>query len=228
VVVFDGAAERVVERVRMLYADLVLDEALRREIDPVLAAARLAEAALENPAKALAMGRGEESFLERVAFLAGAMPELGLEAEPELLLAGAVDALAAGKRSFAELRRADLAAALRSRLTPRQLHALHREAPERLRLPSGREARLSYERGKAPVLAARIQDLFGLGTTPRIAAGRVPLVLHILAPSNRPVQVTEDLASFWSRTYPEVRKQLRGRYPKHAWPESPGSDTLRR
>jgi ATP-dependent helicase HrpB len=174
------------------------------------------------------MGRGEQSFLERVAFLAGAMPELGLDADPGPLLAAAVRALAAGRRSFAELRGADLGGALRSRLTPRQLHALDREAPERLRLPSGREARLVYERGKPPVLAARIQDLFGLGTTPRVAAGRVAVVLHILAPSNRPVQVTEDLASFWSRTYPEVRKQLRGRYPKHAWPESPGSDTSRR
>ena len=100
--------------------------------------------------------------------------------------------------------------------------------PTTLRLPSGREARLVYERGKPPSLAARIQDLFGLGATPRIAAGRVPVVLHILAPSNRPVQVTEDLASFWSRTYPEVRRQLRGRYPKHAWPESPGGDPSRR
>ncbi len=173
-VVFDRAAERVVERVRELYEDLVLDERLSREVDPALASARLAEAARENLAKALAIGRGEEGFLDRVAFLARSMPELGLEADPESLLAAAIDALVVGRRSFAELRKADLASALRSRLTARQLHALDREAPERLRLPSGREARLVYERGKPPVLAARIQDLFGLGATPRIAAGRVP------------------------------------------------------
>ena len=111
--------------------------------------------------------------------------------------------------------------ALRTQLSPRQLHALDREAPERLRLPSGRLARLVYARDKPPSLAARIQDLFGLATTPRVAAGRVRVVVEILAPSNRPVQVTDDLDSFWKRTYPEVRKQLRGRYPKHAWPESP-------
>ncbi len=227
-VVFDPGAERVVERVRKLYEDLVLDETVSREVDPALAAARLAEAARENLASALAIGREEEAFLERVAFLARAMPELGLEAGPESLLGAAIDALAVGKRSFAELRKADLSDALRSRLTRRQLQALDREAPERLRLPSGREVRLTYERGRAPVLAARIQELFGLTATPRIAAGRVPLVLHILAPSNRPVQVTEDLASFWKRTYPEVRKQLRGRYPKHAWPESPADAASRR
>jgi ATP-dependent helicase HrpB len=227
-VVFDAGAERVVERVRELYEDLVLEETVSREVDPALAAARLAEAARTNPGKALAIGRAEETLLERVAFLARAMPETGLQADPESLLSAAIDPLAAGKRSFAELRRADLAGALRSRLTARQLRALDREAPERLRLPSGREARLVYERGKPPVLAARIQDLFGLGASPRIAAGRVPVVLHILAPSNRPVQVTEDLASFWTRTYPEVRRQLRGRYPKHAWPESPAGDTSRR
>jgi ATP-dependent helicase HrpB len=69
--------------------------------------------------------------------------------------------------------------------------------------------------------AVHIQDLFGLSATPRVAAGRVPLVIEILAPSKRPVQVTDDLESFWRRTYPELRKQLRGRYPKHDWPESP-------
>jgi ATP-dependent helicase HrpB len=174
------------------------------------------------------MGRGEQGFLARVAFLASSMPELDLPPDPDLLLAGTLDSLVAGKRSFADLRRADLEGALRAQLTPRQLRVLDREAPERLRLPSGREARLVYERGKTPVLAARIQDLFGLTATPRVAAGRVPVVLHILAPSNRPVQVTDDLASFWQRTYPEVRKQLRGRYPKHAWPEAPGDDVSRR
>jgi ATP-dependent helicase HrpB len=116
-------------------------------------------------------------------------------------------------------------------LSPRQRHALDRDAPERFRLPSGRSARVTYDRDKPPALAARIQDLFGLGSTPRVAAGRVRVVVEILAPSNRPVQITDDLDGFWKRTYPEVRKQLRGRYPKHAWPESPwegAAETARR
>jgi ATP-dependent helicase HrpB len=149
------------------------------------------------------------------------MPELDLAADREALLASTIDRLAAGKTSFAELRRADLASALRANLAGRAIATLDREAPDRLVLPSGRSARIVYERDKPPAAAARIQELFGLAATPRVAAGRVPVVLEILAPSNRPVQVTDDLASFWRTTYPEVRKQLRGRYPKHAWPESP-------
>ena len=80
---------------------------------------------------------------------------------------------------------------------------------------------------KPPSVAARVQELFGLTTTPRLAGGRVALVFEILAPSRRPVQVTDDLESFWKRGYPEVRKQLRGRYPKHAWPEDPLAEKKR-
>ncbi|MEZ5976583.1 MAG: ATP-dependent helicase C-terminal domain-containing protein, partial [Planctomycetota bacterium] len=90
-----------------------------------------------------------------------------------------------------------------------------------LRTPRGREVRLVYEGAKAPVLAARIQDLFGLERTPRVARGRVGVVLHLLAPNGRPQQVTDDLESFWNTTYGVVRKELRRRYPKHDWPEDP-------
>jgi len=81
--------------------------------------------------------------------------------------------------------------------------------------------RLAYEPGKPPILAIRIQDIFGVRETPRVAGGRVPVLLHLLAPNNRPQQVTDDLAGFWERTYPQVRKELRRRYSKHAWPEDP-------
>ncbi len=218
--VFEPAAERLVERERELYADLVLGETVRHDVDRLVAGERIAAEAKRDPAAALALGREEEALLDRLRFLARAMPELGLP-ETTMLLDRVVDALAPGKRSFAELRRADRLAALRAALELRQRRALDAEAPERFRLPSGKLARLSYERGETPVLSARIQDLFGLAVTPRVAAGRVAVVVEVLAPSNRPVQVTDDLESFWRRTYPEVRKQLRGRYPKQAWPESP-------
>ena len=78
-----------------------------------------------------------------------------------------------------------------------------------------------YEAGKSPLLAVRIQELFGVNETPRIAGGRVPLLLHLLGPNYRPQQVTADLASFWQNGYPEVKKELRRRYPKHAWPDDP-------
>ena len=102
-----------------------------------------------------------------------------------------------------------------------QRHALDREAPSRLTLPSGRSVAIAYAADRPPAAAARIQEVFGLAATPRLGGGRVPLVLELLAPSQRPVQITDDLASFWRTGYAEVRKQLRGRYPKHAWPEDP-------
>ncbi len=95
------------------------------------------------------------------------------------------------------------------------------------RVPSGSKIRLRYDPQGAepPVLAARIQQLFGMNATPRIARGRLGVLVHLLAPNNRPAQVTSDLASFWTNTYPAVRKDLRGRYPKHSWPEDPTSAT---
>ncbi len=119
------------------------------------------------------------------------------------------------------MRRLPLVDHLKGGLDYAQLEALERHAPERLAVPSGSHVRLAYEPGKPPVLAARIQELFGLRETPRVAAGRVPVLLHLLAPNMRPQQITQDLESFWHSTYTEVRKELQGRYPRHAWPEDP-------
>ena len=88
-------------------------------------------------------------------------------------------------------------------------------------MPSGSRIPIDYSDPEAPALAVRLQEVFGLQETPRIAGGRVPLTMHLLSPAHRPVQVTRDLASFWREAYFEVRKELRGRYPKHHWPEDP-------
>jgi ATP-dependent helicase HrpB len=106
-----------------------------------------------------------------------------------------------------------------------QRQAVEREAPERLQVPSGSRIALRYELARPPILAVRIQELFGWTQTPRVAGGRVPVLLYLLAPNYRPQQVTDDLASFWTNTYPRVRKELRARYPKHAWPEDPWNAT---
>jgi ATP-dependent helicase HrpB len=90
-----------------------------------------------------------------------------------------------------------------------------------LEVPSGSRIQLTYEVGKPPILAVRIQELFGLATTPTVARGRIRVLLHLLGPNYRPQQVTSDLASFWINTYPQVRKELRARYPRHSWPEDP-------
>ena len=146
---------------------------------------------------------------------------------PLLISSGQVDAAAAlrevcrGLKSFAELERAggSLIPLLEQRVHNAKL--LNQVAPSRVRLPSGRQAKIHYEPDKSPWVASRLQDFFGLRETPRIANGKVPLVIHLLAPNQRPVQTTSDLAGFWQRLYPQVRRELSRRYPKHAWPENP-------
>jgi ATP-dependent helicase HrpB len=218
--VFDPARERVVMRVQERYHDLVLAESVRTDVDPEQAGALLAEVARADPAAAAGVGAAEEDLLARLAFLRRWMPELELPAS-DALLGDAVAALCAGRRSFAELRTADLGSMLRGLLTHPQRTAVDREAPSHLRLPNERLAPVRYEPDRAPAVAARIQEVFGLRATPRVANGRVALLLELLAPSQRPVQITDDLASFWRTTYAEIRRELRGRYPKHAWPEDP-------
>jgi ATP-dependent helicase HrpB len=100
---------------------------------------------------------------------------------------------------------------------------LDRLAPETLGLPSGRRVRLVYRDDGAVVASIKLQELFGVVETPRLGPRREPVLLELLAPNGRPVQTTRDLRSFWQRTYPEVRRELRGRYPKHRWPEDPSS-----
>lgn len=217
----DPGRETVVARRRTFYRDLLLDE-VETPPDPEEAAAALAAAAAEDLESALGLDRPElVSFRTRVAWLAGVLPELGLPRFGEAELLELLPVICAGRKSFAELRRAPLLELLHGTLDFRRREALELHAPERLEVPSGSRVRLAYSSHAPPVLAVRIQEVFGLAETPRVAAGRVPVLMHLLAPNQRPQQVTQDLASFWRNTYPEVRKDLRGRYPKHAWPEDP-------
>lgn len=130
-----------------------------------------------------------------------------------------------GKTRLEAVTPALLGDALMSRLTHSQRRGLDELAPESIVVPSGKSHRIAYEAGKPPVLAVKLQELFGLSDTPRVAKGKVPLMLHLLSPAQRPIQVTQDLRSFWDRTYPEVKKELKGRYPKHPWPADPWSAT---
>jgi len=114
-----------------------------------------------------------------------------------------------------------LGEALRARLDHAQRQALERLMPTRIRVPSGMEREIYYLPDHSPVLAVKLQELFGLADTPSIADGRITLTLHLLSPGGRPIQVTRDLRGFWERTYAEVKKELKGRYPKHPWPDDP-------
>lgn len=163
----------------------------------------------------------------RVALLREACPELGLpDLGDDALLASLDEWLAphlAGKKKLDALTPQLLGESLSARLDYAQRRAVDEQAPESLNVPSGNARRLHYEPGKAPVLAVKLQELFGLADTPRIAKGRVAVVLHLLSPAHRPIQVTQDLRGFWERTYPEVKKELKGRYPRHPWPDDPWS-----
>ena len=128
---------------------------------------------------------------------------------------------ASERRSFAELKKdgASFVPWLEQQLEP---HVLRQDAPRSVRLKGGRQVKIHYQPGKTPWIASRLQDFFGMDETPRIGPRRVPVVTHLLAPNQRPVQTTTDLAGFWQRLYPQVRRELMRRYPKHAWPENHG------
>ncbi len=101
------------------------------------------------------------------------------------------------------------------------MHEFERLAPAKYETPRGKKFALTYRDQEPPILAVRIQEMFGVRETPSVAGGRVPVLLHLLGPNFRPQQVTSDLASFWQNTYPQVKKELKRRYPKHAWPDDP-------
>jgi ATP-dependent helicase HrpB len=220
-VVFDPERERVVARTRSRYHDLVLEERVSTDVDAAEAGKALAAAARAEPGRAFRLGAAERTLVERVAFCRRWLPDLGFPEITARLPDDLVESLCAGRRSFAETRDLDVAAALARRLGREQRVALERHAPADLMLPNGRRVPVTYEADKPPSVAARIQEVFGLRATPRLGGGRVPLVIALLAPNGRPVQITDDLESFWRTTYAGVRRQLRGRYPKHQWPEDP-------
>jgi ATP-dependent helicase HrpB len=131
----------------------------------------------------------------------------------------------AGSHRLSALDPGALGQALAARLDHAQRQALDTHAPDSLQVPSGQRHRLAYAGSESPVLAVKLQELFGLADTPRIAGGAMAVTLHLLSPGGRPIQVTQDLKGFWERTYPEICKELKGRYPRHPWPDDPWSAT---
>jgi ATP-dependent helicase HrpB len=229
IVGFDEASGKVTARKRELYETLVLEESQAALPAGEQVARVLAETAATRLERAFpADDSAVVSFRARVQCLAGWMPQLKLPPLDDEALIGLLPQLAAGRRSLAELRAAPWLAAMKGLYTWPQLQALDREVPERVEVPSGSRIALQYEPGRPPILAVRIQEVFGMLETPRVAGGRVSVLMHLLAPNMRVAQVTEDLASFWRSTYALVRKDLRARYPKHAWPEDPSTATAQR
>ena len=228
-VTFDTQTERLAARKVTRFDDLVLEEVNAHIADESEAAAILASAAVERLEKVLPPSESPAGeFRTRVRCLRVWVPELNLPAFEAADLREALEWLCRSRRSLADVRNGPWLDFLKGQLTYQQLQAVEAEAPERIEVPSGSHIAIAYEEGRPPVLAARIQEMFGLTETPRIARGRVKVLLHLLAPNYRPQQVTDDLASFWKNGYPLVRKELRARYPKHSWPEDPLTAEARR
>jgi ATP-dependent helicase HrpB len=218
---FDEARGRVVGVHVVRFRDLPIEESDHAGVDPELASRVLAEALGSRGLDFLREHEGAATWLARSELLAAAMPELGWPTLDEAAVAELIGAASRGRRSVEEVRNVPWIDLLRGRLPYALARLLDEEAPEALAVPSGNRIKLRYEAGRPPVLAVRLQELFGWTETPRIAGGRVPVVLHLLGPNFRPVQITDDLRSFWSDAYFQVRKDLRNRYPKHSWPEDP-------
>lgn len=221
VATYDEASGRVAGRIETRFLDLLIRERDGVSVGPELAASILKSRIEAAPADWLPADPELASLLVRTACLRTWRPELLLPEFTGERLAGALVQLIPGCRSREDVRKRPLASFLLSMMTAEQRRAVENEVPECLLLPSGKRGRLRYEPGRPPVLSARVQDLFGLLETPSVAAGRVRCLIEILAPNDRPVQITSDLSSFWRNTYSRVRKDLRRRYPKHAWPERP-------
>jgi ATP-dependent RNA helicase HrpB len=208
-ILWDRQAERVDAVSRLMYDKLVLQESIG-EPEPNAAVDLLAEKALEA---------GLERFVDREELddLAGRLEFAGIEA-PEI--ASSLKEFCQGLRSFAQLKSAGdkFVSWLEQKLDSGRLRE---SAPRTLRLKGGRQVKIHYHPGKAPRVASRLQDFFGMDETPRLGPKRIPVVVHLLAPNHRPVQTTTDLAGFWARLYPQVRRELMRRYPRHPWPEDP-------
>jgi ATP-dependent RNA helicase HrpB len=211
-------------RQRRLGALLLSDEALSKP-DPSLVVAALVDGIRRAGLDQLTWSPDLQEWRRRVLLLrrldgaSNTWPDVsdeGLLQTLEQWLAPAIH----GMTTLERVKRMDLTPRIHALLSPAQHRALNRLAPTHVAVPSGSSIRVDYAEDP-PVLAVRLQEMFGCQDTPRIVDGRVPLMLHLLSPAKRPVQVTKDLASFWTNGYPDVRKELRGRYPKHHWPDDP-------
>lgn len=219
---FNPQRERVEGRAELRYHGLLIDSTPHRKLPPT-ASQVLRDAALAaGPARFVGEPEALAELFARTAFVATHVP--GFPALDEATARDALAELCDDRSSFAELRSADLMSTLLARVAGHN-NALARLAPTHLQLPGGRRLAVHYEPGKPPWVASRLQDFFGLARGPAVADGRVPVVLHLLAPNGRAEQVTTDLAGFWDRHYPDLRRTLMRRYPRHPWPEDPRSAT---
>ncbi|MFC0330423.1 ATP-dependent helicase HrpB [Paenibacillus sepulcri] len=222
-VLWDRSAQAVRARRKRRLGALVLKESQLADADPALVAQALMNGIAELGLEVLPWTRQARQLQARIELMHahnGTWPDVS----DQSLMAGMPKWLApyiGGMRSRSDLARINLVPILESQLSWQERQELDREIPTHMTVPSGSRIPVDYSNPSAPVLAVRLQEVFGWQQTPRIAGGKLPLTIHLLSPAQRPVQVTSDLASFWQGAYFEVKKDLKGRYPKHYWPDNP-------
>ncbi|HUQ50880.1 MAG TPA: ATP-dependent helicase C-terminal domain-containing protein, partial [Gammaproteobacteria bacterium] len=225
-VAWDGRAEAVIARRAVRFGELVLDEKPLPELPAEATSAALLDGLQSLGLDSLPWDDDAHTFAARNEFVR----KLGrgdLADWPDFSPAALAADLAwlepylDGITRRSHFARIPLLAALRARLSAAQARALDELAPTHITLPTGTRAAVDYRDDNAPCASMRMQEVFGLAATPRIGGGQVPITFKLLSPAHRPLQVTRDLASFWKNAYIEVRKDMRGRYPRHYWPENP-------
>ena len=229
IVRWDNDARGLIARREKRFDQIILESKPAGRPDPAKATQALCDAVGELGLNALSWTENSRQWRERVRCLRDWAPELDLpDFSDEALLARREQWLKPalqGKTRLDGLSEQELSEALKSELEWSLRQKIDQLAPTRILVPSGMERTIEYQHEAVPVLAVKLQELFGLADTPRICDGRIPLTLHLLSPGGKPLQITQDLKGFWERTYPEVKKEMKGRYPRHPWPDDPWSAT---
>ena len=219
---WDDSRRRVVAKKETVFRDLVLES---RESDHGVnldaAAEILAARVLSGELVLKHWDAAVDQWCARLSCLGKWMPELELPGWGEEDRAAAVAQICHGAVAYKDIKERQVWPVLKEWLSAPQRAALDSYAPERITLANGQQPKITYEIGKDPWIALRVKDLFGVWQTPAVANGRAPLLVHILAPNQRPWQMTKDLASFWASGYAQMKKEIAGRYPKHPWPDDP-------
>ena len=216
-VAYDSSLRRVVGRTVTLFQDLVLAEKKSERVPADGAATILAREVKAGNCPLKQWNHAIEQWIARLNFAAAAFPELGLPpiGEEERILL--IEQICQGATSYKEIKERPVLPVLKSWLSAGQQSALDQFAPERIKLPNDRNARITYGATHAPTIAARIQDLYGVENGLMIGQSRMALRIEVLAPNHRPIQITDDLATFWRENYPKIKQELQRKYPKHRW-----------
>ena len=213
---FDAASRRVVARAQTTFHDLVLRHG-PADAPPVDAAALLAEQVIAGTCPLKNWDNAVDQWIARVNCAATWFPEMQIPSigdEDKRLL---IEQICSGALGYKEIKDRPVWPTVKSWLPPHQQQQIEQLVPERIELPNGRKAKVAYDAGASPTVAARIQDLYGVERNLTIGRARVPVVIQVLAPNHRPIQITSDLEGFWRDAYPKIKKELQRKYPKHEW-----------